>query len=151
MAGVQSVKILSSSGDTVTARFTQTLMGRKAVQILESHIKPRALVQRQIKGRFRKWDTTWRFLDAPDGSGTTIALEVDYDVGMFGIFISGMVRSVVDQGVRTTAKELGKIFASEPHVSADDVEAEILLQVFQRGRQLEVHVGDRVFTVDPKV
>ncbi len=151
MPGIRSVKVLERTGDLITIKLTHSQMGQTLRQIVECRLLPTGLAQRQIKGRFRKWDTKWRFQPSPKGSGTTIALEFDLDIGMLDmVLFSGLVRRSVDRMVRVCARNIQNRLDAQSGVQQPLAahESEILLQVFDIGGELEVRVGDRVIRLD---
>ncbi|MCP4902521.1 MAG: SRPBCC family protein [bacterium] len=150
MPGIRSVKILSRSNEMVTAKFVHRQMGQTFSQIVECRLQEDGLVQHQKKGRFRKWEMNWQFRTAPAGGGTTIALEMDIDIGALNsILFSGLLRRSADQIVRDCARNIRRrlYVQAGDRPTASALDSEILLQVFERDGELEVRIGDRIIRV----
>lgn len=93
MPGVNGVEVLERTPERVRATVDQTLRGRSVRQLMEFQLHRDGMRQLQIEGWFKKWDARWRFLDPPDREGTTVALTVELDLGLAGLFSP---RSLVD-------------------------------------------------------
>lgn len=147
MPGIRTVDLIERSGHKVIVKLVHRQMGQTIRQIVECRFPEAGLVQHQIKGRFRKWETRWRFQPAPKTSGTTIAMELEVQIGTLeGMFFSGLIRRAVDQMVRECARNIRRqlyIRAGETPARAGS-DSEILLQVFEVNGEIEVRIGDRV-------
>ncbi|MCP4900611.1 MAG: hypothetical protein GY906_26910, partial [bacterium] len=92
----------------------------------------------------------WQFRTAPAGGGTTIALEMDIDIGALNsILFSGLLRRSADQIVRDCARNIRRrlYVQAGDRPTATALDSEILLQVFERDGELEVRIGDRIIRV----
>jgi hypothetical protein len=122
MAGMRSVRILERRDPPEhpeavrVVEVVQVQAGRTLRQTLECRLEPRGLVQRQVRGRLRRWDATWRFMEPPDGRGTTISLELEIELGLLGAVIpTRMVQAIIDDifvaTVRTARQHCRELLA----------------------------------------
>jgi hypothetical protein len=128
-------------------------MGRRMHGHIECIIEPHGMVQRQVSGWLKKWDTHWRFLTPPDGRGTTLACEVDLDLGMVGVLTpSRMIHAFVGRVFGDTVDQLGRralelqtgTEAPEPTTAEDRP----LLQVYETPDGLELWVGGKRYLLE---
>jgi len=164
MAGVRSVRTLERRDPPEhpervrTIEVVQVQAGRALRQTLECRLEPRGLVQRQLRGRFRRWDAAWRFLEPPEGTGTTISFELEIELGLLGAVIPGrMVQAIIDDifvaTVRTARKHCRALLAAEArpesggptrHRLAD----EVLLEVLAHPDHLEIRLGGKRYRLE---
>lgn len=151
MPGVSRVEVLDRSGERLRAAVDQALRGRTARQIMEFRLSADGMRQIQLEGWFKKWDARWRFLEPPDGAGTTIALTVDLDLGFVGLLtprslvestIDGIFRDVVG-AARARLEDLRRL---QPPGEGGEP-GEVLLEIFEVAGGLEVVWGERRFAL----
>ena len=154
MPGVRSMRVLERSESSLTVETVQTQMGRTLRQIVKVRLGPRFLQQRQVRGRFRRWSADWRFLEPPGGRGTTVALELDIDLGVLGVLVPARtMQNAVDQiftgTVRAARSRLQRLTADRAAAAvAAGAAGEPLIQVFLVDDVLEVRIGERRFRLD---
>ncbi len=118
LPGVRSVEILERGRDRLRVDVRQKVRGWALDQVLELRYRADGFSQHQISGRLRRWDLNWRFFAPPDGGGTTLALEIDFDLGLMGLLMPArMLQRTIDQlfGEVASAAEghLAEVLAAE--------------------------------------
>lgn len=152
--GVAEVTIVDRSEDRFTVDIDGRYMGRRMFGRIECTIEPHGLVQRQLSGWLKKWDTRWRFVTPPDGRGTTLACQVDLDLGFAGVFApKRMIQAFVGRVFGDTIEQLNRR-AQELLSESEELEptavAEVpLIQVYETPEGLEVWVAGRRYLLEP--
>ena len=150
MPGVREVSILESGDDyaildTIHHQFGQTFHIRQRCRI-----EPDGLRQRQISGKFKSWESRWRFVTPPEGEGTTVSCEMHLDPGLVAwILPKKIIRGMLDrlfEDCLTGAEEQARALVRAERGVADD--REVLLQVFETDGGLEIWVEGQRFFVE---
>jgi ribosome-associated toxin RatA of RatAB toxin-antitoxin module len=149
MPGVQSVTVLETGDDHAVLDVVHQQFGQNF------HIKQRCLIEReglrqnQISGKFRSWESRWRFVTPPEGEGTTVSCEMHLDPGMVAFVLPKRVlRGFLDrlfEDCLSGAEAQARSLAGVPEVPSD---GDALLQVFETDDGLEIWVEGRRFFVE---
>jgi hypothetical protein len=149
LPGVEEVTVLSRSEKGFLVDVGGRYLGRQMHGEMECIIQPDGLRQRQLSGWLKQWDTLWRFLTPPDGRGTTLACEVEMNLGLLGVFTpSRMVHSFVDRVFADTREQVDRRtreLQTEKRAIPEHLAAEVtrLLRVYETPSGLEVWIGER--------
>jgi ribosome-associated toxin RatA of RatAB toxin-antitoxin module len=148
MPGVQEVKVLETAEDQAVIDVVHHQFGQTF------HIKQRCRIERdglrqsQISGKFKSWESRWRFVTPPEGEGTTVSCEMQLDPGLVAFFLPKRVlRGFLDRlyedclsGAEAQAQALAGT------AEAPGTDREVLLQVFETDTGLEIWIeGQRFF------
>jgi len=150
MPGVQQVTILESDGieSVLDVQFYQ--FGRKFRQKQWCRAEPDGLRQTLLEGQFKKWESRWRLVTPPEGEGTTVSLRMEVDPGFIGRLLpSGVWRGLLDrlfEDCLTGVEEMAEKLVEKPEPPPSD--HEVLLQVFETDKGLEVWVEGRRFLIE---
>ena len=152
--GVRWVEILDRTDERILAAVRGRYMGRHIYGDLDCRIEADGLFQHQLTGWVKQWDTHWRFLEPPDGRGTTLSCEVALDFGFIGAFLpTTLVDRFTDSVFGDTVSQIEEYVQTLPveerSAGADEGEPP-LLQVYETPVGVEVRVAGRRFTVDRK-
>jgi len=148
MPGVTSVRLVGEQAPGMVYEIRQHYYGVKVCQQLVCTDTAAGARHVQISGFFKRWEANWRFLEPPDREGTTVACDLDVELGLVGLVTSKrMVQRVLDQTfdlIITNANrvlvEVSKPRLSIPLPAAD----EPLLQLYETSSGLElVYAGQR--------
>ena len=153
MPGVVSAELLEESTDLQRFAMKQVHMGKELDQKMEFRFHAAGVKQRQISGWFKKWEADMRFLEPPDGSGTTLSLEISMELGGFvGLFApTGMIEKALDDMFREMLGnaehrlQLKKPARAARGPTAAQAPDAPLLRVYQIPAGLEVWVGERKY------
>ena len=153
MPGVQSVSLLEEEEGHAVALIRQRWMGRAMNQKWEFRFGSASLDQVQLEGFFKKWETHWRFLESPNGEGTTLIAEADFDLGLFGRLMPRRVlQDTFDrmfEEVMDKARARAHAILSEETLSAPAAAQELpLLEIHESDRGLEVRMGGRRYRIE---
>ena len=154
MPGVRSVRVLEEREDEVIALVQQRWFGRELDQKWALSIQEGGLLQRQLEGSFKKWEMAWSFTPPPDQDGTTIMVDIRFDLGLLGRFTPGwviedtldrMFEEVVDKAeARARAILAGDTLSAPIAFNLSDA----LLRVFQTDQGLELEFAGRRFLIE---
>jgi len=122
--------------------------GHEHRQTIEIVLEGDRVLQRQIEGPFKRYDGEWRFASTPDGSGTTLSLALDFEIGLIGAFIpKRVIQSTFDEffakmvdNVRARARA-APVAQREAQAMGQEAARETLLEVFRTPGGLEVWIG----------
>ena len=131
------------------------MLGREFEQTMEFRFHGDRLVQKQIAGRFKKWEAEWHLMPSDEG-GTVMSMSLDIDFGFLGLFVSARtVSDAVDDWFTQLAAAAEKRLAPrlprrapaalDGPPAADD--GEVLLQVFQTVDGLEIWIGKQRYFI----
>jgi ribosome-associated toxin RatA of RatAB toxin-antitoxin module len=151
MPGVEAVSVLEESAQSAVALMRQRWIGRELSNKYSFVFGPDRVEQRQLAGPFRRWETHWRFLSPPDGRGTTVLVDIDFELPLLGRLaprrlrqerLDRMFEEVIDKA-RARAREIqaGGTLSIEPPAAAGSEPA--MLVVYQADRGLEIELGGR--------
>ncbi len=88
MPGVLEVRILQRQETAVRLFLKSSLLGHTFEQEVEFVQQGTSFKQRQLAGRFKKWDADWRLQESPERKGTILNVSLDIDLGFLGMFVS---------------------------------------------------------------
>jgi len=151
--GVEVVTIIDRSEARFEVEVDGRYMGRRMHGRIECVVQPHGMVQRQLSGWLKKWDTHWRFLTPPDGRGTTLACEVDLDLGMVGVLTPNrMIHSFVGRVFGDTVEQLNRR-ALELQTGFEESEPTTteelpLLQMYETPDGLELWVAGKRYLLE---
>ena len=150
MPGVKEVTILESGDDyavleTVHHQFGQTFRIKQRCRI-----EPNGLHQSQISGKFKSWESRWRFVTPPEGESTTVSCEMQLDPGLVAwILPRKVLRGLLDRlfedclaGAEDQARALAH---AGQGVSTDH---DVLLRVYETDDGLEIWIEGQRFFVE---
>ena len=150
MPGVQEVTVLEAVEneavlDVVHHQFGQTFHIKQRCRI-----EPDGLRQSQISGKFKSWESRWRFVTPPEGEGTTVSCEMQLDPGLVAFFLpKRLLRGFLDrlyEDCLSGAEAQARVLTESAEAPATD--RDVLLQVFETDDGLEIWVEGRRFFVD---
>ncbi len=153
MPGVASTRTLESSEDHSLVEVVLLVFGRRLVQKLECREQDGRLTHRQVEGWFHKWQAVWAFRSPPEGDGTVVSLQLDFDLGVAGYFVprkllGAWVRSVIDDTV-VNGRQRAQRFARRRREPSQAVPVgQPLLQVFETADGFEVIFAGRTFHLE---
>ena len=147
MPGVREVTILEADDDQAVLDVVHAQFGQAFHIKQRCRIEPDGLRQSQISGKFKSWESRWRFVTPPEGEGTTVSCEMQLDPGLVAFFLpKRLLRGFLDRlyedclsGAETQAMALAAT------AEAPGAERETLLQVFETDTGLEIWVEGRRF------
>jgi hypothetical protein len=150
MPGVLSTQILERRDQGFLVRMVQQNGGWRTSQTLDCRLGPRRLEQRQVAGTLRRWEAVWRFLEPPDGVGTTLALELEYETGLLGLvaprrFLDRMFNQRFEDIARAAERRVRELRARE--TLAAPAAGERLLEVFETADGLEIRFAGRKYVL----
>ena len=150
MPGVREVTILEADADqavldVVHAQFGQTFHIKQRCRI-----EPDGLRQSQISGKFKSWESRWRYVTPPEGEGTTVSCEMQLDPGLVAFFLpKRLLRGFLDRLYEDCLSGAeAQAMALAATAEAPGAEWETLLQVFETDTGLEIWVEGRRFFVE---
>ncbi len=150
MPGVQEVTILEADEhqsviDVVHHQFGQTFHIKQRCRI-----EPDGLRQSQISGKFKSWESRWRFVTPPEGEGTTVSCEMQLDPGLVAwVLPKRVLRGFLDRLYEDClAGAAAQALAITGTAEAAGAERETLLQVFETDAGLEIWIEGRRFFVE---
>ena len=149
MPGVQEVTILEAADDHAVLDVLHRQFGQTFHIKQRCRIEPDGLRQSQISGKFKSWESRWRFVTPPEGSGTTVSCEMQLDPGMVAwILPKRTLRGLLDRLFEDclTGAELQARALTEAADTA--LTEETLLQVFETDAGLEIWVEGQRFLVE---
>ena len=150
MPGVQEVTVLEAGENEAVLDVVHHQFG-KAFHIKQRcRIEPDGLRQSQISGKFKSWESRWRFVTPPEGEGTTVSCEMQLDPGLVAFFLPKRVlRGFLDrlyEDCLSGAEAQARVLTESAEASATD--RDVLLQVFETDDGLEIWVEGRRFFVE---
>lgn len=148
MPGVKRLAVLARDERGLRIGVSQSFLGREFRQELEVRTSAASVALRQTAGAFRRWESTWRFSPPPDGSGTTVSLELDFDLGLLEwlsprALVQGALDRLFAEGLQRAGQRLRSPAAPAAAEPAAAAEGDVLLQVFQTEGGLEIVVAGR--------
>jgi ribosome-associated toxin RatA of RatAB toxin-antitoxin module len=151
MPGVRAVRVLSDEENVTVALIRQRWMGRDLEQKWRFESGDGWLSQQQLEGFPAKWENRWQFLAPPDGRGTTLMVNIDFDLGFLGRItprawaqerIDRMFDEVIDKAeARVRSILIGETMSTPIHMP----DQQAILQVVQDDRGLIVRLGGRSY------
>lgn len=151
MPGVRSVRILEEDERNVIALLRQRWMGRELEQKWKFELGDGFVRQEQLEGFFRKWVNHWRFLEPPGGDGTTVMVEIDFDLGFLGRispqrWIQDSLDRMFDEVIDKAEARVRSILTGETMSTPLRMpEEQALLQIVETERGLVVRLGARKY------
>ena len=149
MPGVREVTILEAGEDQAMLDTLHHNFGQTFHVIQRCRITPDGLHQSQIKGKFKSWESRWRFVTPPEGGGTTVSCEMKLDPGLVAwIMPRRVLRGFLDrlfEQCLAGAEEQARILTESTVARAAE---DTLLQVFETDAGLEIWVEGRRFVVE---
>lgn len=147
MPGVKGLRVVERGERRLHIDVTQQFLGRDFRQELDARPSATGVALRQTEGVFRRWEAHWRFAPPPDGHGTTVSLELDFDLGWLAwLSPRALVQSTLDrlftEGLQRAEQRLAAHPGALPEPSAA-AEGEVLLQVFETDGGLEIVAAGR--------
>lgn len=112
MPDVESVEILSREGNRVTSRWVGKVQElRRTIKWTEEDVWDDAAHTcrfRTLEGDWDKYEGDWRFI--PDGDGTRIELDLDFNVNvpLIGALIMGVVTKLMEKNSRGMLQALAE-------------------------------------------
>lgn len=150
MPGVQEVTVLEAGENYAVLDVGHQQFGQTFHIKQRCRIEPDGLSQSQISGKFRSWESRWRFVTPPEGEGTTVSCEMKLDPGLVAwILPKRVLRGLLDrlfEDCLRGAEMQALSISGEPETPG--AEAEVLLQVFETDDGLEIWVEGRRFFVE---
>ena len=148
--GIRTVSAVEGSRDRPVFDVTQHSFGREWTQRLEIRPTPSGFEQRQLQGRLKRWDLVWKFEPPPEGLGTTLSLEIDFDLGIVGrLTPARVIQRGLDQlfqdVVQNGRDRLRELAAAAP----GDPEGAALMTVFSTPSGLEIQLEGRRYRLLP--
>jgi ribosome-associated toxin RatA of RatAB toxin-antitoxin module len=157
MPAIRRVRVLQKTESLAQVEVRSVMLGMEFDQTVEFRLQPGRVNQKQIAGRFKKWEADWRFLPSPDGNGTTLSVTLDIDFGILGMFVPQQkVANAVNEwftqlAQKTEERTRKRLLQRPPAPSAAGpsagAPAEIVLQVYQTTEGLEVWIGQQRFFI----
>ena len=149
MPGVQEVTILEATEDQAVLDVLHHQFGQSFHIKQRCRIESDGLRQSQIKGKFRSWESRWRFVTPPEGEGTTVSCEMQLDPGLVAwILPRRVLRGFLDRLFEDCLAGA----TAQARILTDTAEAEAagetLLQVFETDAGLEVWIEGQRFFVE---
>jgi ribosome-associated toxin RatA of RatAB toxin-antitoxin module len=150
MPGVQEVTVIEADEnqaviDVVHQQFGQTFHIKQRCRI-----EPDGLRQSQISGKFKSWESRWRFVTPPEGEGTTVSCEMQLDPGLVALFLPKRVlRGFLDrlyEDCLSGAEAQARVLTAT--AESPGAEPETLLQVVETDSGLEIWVEGQRFFVE---
>ena len=150
MPGVREVTVLEADDnqavlECIHHQFSQTFRIKQRCRI-----EPDGLRQSQISGKFKSWESRWRFVTPPEGEGTTVSCEMQLDPGLVALFLPKRVlRGFLDrlyEDCLSGAEAQARVLTAT--AEAPGAEPEMLLQVFETDSGLEIWVEGQRFFVE---
>jgi ribosome-associated toxin RatA of RatAB toxin-antitoxin module len=144
MAGVRSARVLQRSGDTLTFEMEQESFGRRFRARLEGRLRERSLSVTQTSGWFRRWEMTWRFLPPPDGDGTTLGMEVDFELkGILGQLVpTRLIQVNLDRLFSQVIEGAERRLGAAP-APAGEARGQVILRLLETRHGLEVEIAGK--------
>ena len=150
MPGVQEVTVLEAGEDQAVIDVVHHQFGQAFHIKQRCHIEPDGLRQSQISGKFKSWESRWRFVTPPEGEGTTVSCEMQLDPGLVAFFLPKRVlRGFLDrlyEDCLSGAEAQVRVLTESAVAPATD--RDVLLQVFETDDGLEIWVEGRRFFVE---
>ncbi len=148
--GIRSVRRIEQSAGTQIVDLVQDSMGREWKQRLEIRTTSLGFDQRQLRGRLKRWDLSWRFQEPPDGEGTTLALELDVDLGLVGRFTPARVlQQGIDRLFREVVEQARERLREEAPAPQVEGATRPVVEVLSTPAGLEVRWAGRRYRLKP--
>lgn len=150
MPGVQKVTVLEADDDQAVLDVVHHQFGQTFHIKQRCRIETDGLRQSQITGKFKSWESRWRFVTPPEGGGTTVSCEMQLDPGLVAwILPKRVLRGFLDhlfEDCLSGAEAQARIVTDTAR--APGAERETLLQVFETDTGLEIWVEGKRFFVE---
>lgn len=146
MSGVETATSVRSTDDLEIVDLEIRTMGRKLEQRIECRVTGSTVRMEQISGFLKKWNSVWNFSPAPGDAGTTVSLELDFDLGMMGMVVPARaIQSEIDRAFDETVEGakrevLAKIAARD---AGGEQPGETVLEIWETRTGFEVLVAGR--------
>jgi ribosome-associated toxin RatA of RatAB toxin-antitoxin module len=159
MPGIRRVRILNRTAETVRVDMTTVMLGWSFDQRVDFHFQTDRILQKQIAGRFKKWETEWRLRPSENGDSTILGAAFDIDLGFLTMFVPdravanalnewfSQLASTVEARVRKRLPPVPARVPVSPDQAALTPSTETLLQVFQTADGLEVWIKEQRFFI----
>jgi ribosome-associated toxin RatA of RatAB toxin-antitoxin module len=149
MPGVQEVTILEADEDQAVLDVLHQQFGQSFHIKQRCRIESDGLSQSQIKGKFKSWESRWRFVTPPEGEGTTVSCSMKLDPGLVAwILPRRVLRGFLDrlyEECLAGAERQARIITETVEAQAAE---DTLLQVFETDAGLEIWVEGQRFFVE---
>ena len=167
MPGVERVSVVQdgpagAEGRRLVARIDQRFQGRHFNSLVEIRIDPLRLQQRQLEGLLGRWEVGWSFRPGPDGRGTTLVVEIDYELGMLRFlgarrFFDSRLRDQLETLIENVEQQLAvgtdrrEEREGADHATSDGAEHldDVVLRLFETPRGLEAEYLGRRYRLTP--
>ncbi len=103
MPDLESVEVLERWNGNTVSRWVGLVQGRK-IRWVEEDIWDDAAYRctfRQREGDFTRYEGTWRFEPAPDGTKATVEVDFEIDIPFAGPLISNLLRTLMRKNVES--------------------------------------------------
>lgn len=149
MAGIEKATLVRTSDGLGIVDLELQTMGRRFEQRIECRLAGSAIRMKQVSGILKKWESTWSFAPAPGETGTTVACELDFDLGMMALVVPARrvqdeIDRAFDETIAGVRREVHARTAARDHGGEP---GETLLEVYETGTGFEVLVVGRRFEV----
>jgi ribosome-associated toxin RatA of RatAB toxin-antitoxin module len=147
MPGVREVTILEATDGEAVLDVFHHQFGQSFRIKQRCRIESDGLRQSQLKGKFKSWESRWRFVTPPEGEGTTVSCEMKLDPGLVAwILPHRVLRGFLDrlfEQCLAGAEAQARVLTDTAEATAVE---DTLLQVFETDAGLEIWVeGERFF------
>ncbi len=155
MPGIEAVRTLQEGEGRVLVEVDVNHRGRRLKQVLDCRTAPSRVTQEQQSGWFKKWKVDWRFIQPPDGRGTTVSCQLEAVMPETGLLYrltpSRLVRVILsglaDDIARAAQHRLLSLVAQGGEPAGSLAAAETLLEVYQTATGLEVLIGGQRYVI----
>ena len=153
MPTIDDLEVLESSAERKLVEVRERMMGRAMTRTLELRFDEEGFVERQTRGRLRRWKTVWRFIEPPTGSGTVVSTRIDIDLGLMKYVIrKAALQRMIDRFHeeivgRAEARARRREELRVPTVWGVLPGQRLSIRVYETPTELEVWFGDRRFVV----
>jgi len=150
MPGVREVTVLEADDNQAVLECIHHQFGQTFRIKQRCRIEPDGLRQSQISGKFKSWESRWRFVTPPEGEGTTVSCEMQLDPGLVAFFLPKRVlRGFLDRIYEDCLSGAeAQALALTATAEAQGAVPETLLQVFETDSGLEIWIEGRRFFVE---
>jgi ribosome-associated toxin RatA of RatAB toxin-antitoxin module len=150
MPGVQEVTVLEADEHQAVIDVRHHQFGQNFNIKQRCRIEADGLRQSQISGKFKSWESRWRFVTPPEGKGTTVSCEMQLDPGLVAwILPSRVLRGFLDGLFEDCLSgAAAQALAITGTAETAGAERETLLQVFETDSGLEIWIEGQRFFVE---
>ncbi len=155
MPGIDAVRTLEEREGRVLVEVDVNHRGRRINQVLECRTVPGGITQVQQSGWFKTWKVDWRFMEPPDGRGTTVSCQLEAEMAETGLLslltprrlVRVILGGLADDIIRSAQHRLLSLVALGDEPAGSQPEAETLLEVYQTATGLEVWIGGQRYVI----